>query len=562
MLTSECWAFALMSSLESNNLINRGTTENYSERHMDYATSKSFNDGENTHAFNRVVGTGGLSMVGLAYLTNGQGAVLESDMPFVNNEEKISISELDKEVVRVVTDYEVLPTIYKTKNADGTLSYFDALGNSYTQEEVDSIRTYIKSVIIEHGAIATVTAGSHAQYYNNPANPIASEAYFCDNYNITRDHAITIVGWDDNYSKENFNEEHRPTSDGAYIVLNSYGDESFDNGYIYVSYEDALIETDMYVIQDSKEKDYDNIYQYDEFGGMFAIGTTTQNKGYYGVIYERDISKKETLESVGITVEDYVNVEIYINPNNEDMSQASLQLVGSTSECLEPGYHEIKIDSTELKGEKYAIVVKQYSETEKCYITIETSCVGSVYSDVKSSGNSYISFDGLSWYSVNEFTVSGLEMENSDVCIKAFTKVSEEKKLLESQLYKIDYNKIFKIEYNTNKNTFIENIDSDYVMTILNENGEDITESSDEPIIRSGMKLKLDNGNEYTLVVRGDLNCDGKISLTDLSKLILEYNETTGFRLEGVALDSGDLNCDGKITLTDLSQLLVIYTRI
>ena len=153
-------------------------------------------------------------------------------------------------------------------------------------------------------------------------------------------------------------------------------------------------------------------------------------------------------------------------------------------------------------------------------------------------------------------------MENSDVCIKAFTKVSEEKKLLESQLYKIDYNKIFKIEYNTNKNTFIENIDSDYVMTILNENGEDITESSDEPIIRSGMKLKLDNGNEYTLVVRGDLNCDGKISLTDLSKLILEYNETTGFRLEGVALDSGDLNCDGKITLTDLSQLLVIYTRI
>ena len=76
------------------------------------------------------------------------------------------------------------------------------------------------------------------------------------------------------------------------------------------------------------------------------------------------------------------------------------------------------------------------------------------------------------------------------------------------------------------------------------------------------MKLKLDTGNEYTLVVRGDINCDGNITLTDLSKLILEYNETTGFRLDGVSLDGADLNCDGKITLTDVSQLLVIYTEI
>lgn len=562
MLTSECWAFALMSSLESNNLINRGTTDDYSERHMDYATSTSFTDGTNELAFNRTVGTGGLSMVGLAYLTNGQGAVLESDMPFENNENNISISELDKDVVRVVTDYEVLPTIYKTKKTDGTLSYSDALGSSYTEDEVEAIRTYIKAAIIKYGAVATVTAGGHAEYYSDPSNPMMSEAYFCDKYDIVRDHAITVVGWDDNYSRENFNENHRPTSDGAYIVLNSYGEESFNNGYMYVSYEDALIETDMYVIQDSKEKDYDNIYQYDEFGGMFAIGTTTQNKGYYGVVYERDESKTETLESVGITVEDYVNVEIYLNPNNGDMSQASLQLVGSTNDVLEPGYHEISINSTELKGEEYAIVVKQYSETGKFYITIETSCKGTVYNNVKASGNSYVSFDGLEWNKVNDFTIAGLEMENSDVCIKAFTKIQKDEVILASNLYKIDYNKIFKIEYNTSKTDFIKNIESSYTMTILNSNGEDITDSEEETVIKTGMKLKLDNGNEYTLIVRGDINCDGTITLTDLSKLVLEYNEKTGYRLQGIELDAGDLNCDGTITLTDVSQLLVIYSKI
>ena len=40
----------------------------------------------------------------------------------------------------------------------------------------------------------------------------------------------------------------------------------------------------------------------------------------------------------------------------------------------------------------------------------------------------------------------------------------------------------------------------------------DVTNLDEEPIIRTGMKLKLDTGNEYTLVVRGDINCDGNIT--------------------------------------------------
>lgn len=39
-------------------------------------------------------------------------------------------------------------------------------------------------------------------------------------------HAVTIVGWDDSYSKENFNAEHQPPADGAWIVKNSWGAES------------------------------------------------------------------------------------------------------------------------------------------------------------------------------------------------------------------------------------------------------------------------------------------------------------------------------------------------
>ena len=65
-------------------------------------------------------------------------------------------------------------------------------------------------------------------------------------------HAVTIVGWDDNYSKDNFlgNACH----DGAWIAINSWGEESqdSDDGYIYISYDDAIVEQYMYGILEAE----------------------------------------------------------------------------------------------------------------------------------------------------------------------------------------------------------------------------------------------------------------------------------------------------------------------
>ena len=38
-------------------------------------------------------------------------------------------------------------------------------------------------------------------------------------------HAITLIGWDDNYSRENFNSASNVTSNGAWIARNSWGDD-------------------------------------------------------------------------------------------------------------------------------------------------------------------------------------------------------------------------------------------------------------------------------------------------------------------------------------------------
>lgn len=44
------------------------------------------------------------------------------------------------------------------------------------------------------------------------------EAYNCNSARQTANHIVAIVGWDDSYSRDNFNSGSRPSRDGAWIV--------------------------------------------------------------------------------------------------------------------------------------------------------------------------------------------------------------------------------------------------------------------------------------------------------------------------------------------------------
>lgn len=46
--------------------------------------------------------------------------------------------------------------------------------------------------------------------------------------NSGTNHAVTIIGRDDNYPKENFLEEHQPPENGAWLVKNSWGSGELD----------------------------------------------------------------------------------------------------------------------------------------------------------------------------------------------------------------------------------------------------------------------------------------------------------------------------------------------
>lgn len=184
------------------------------------------------------------------------------------------------------------------------------------------------------------------------------------------------------------------------------------------------------------------------------------------------------------------------------------------------------------------------------------------YELVDSSNRSYISLDGTTWTNISNLDVSGIDMSKADVCIKAFTKngkLENEDTTLQIEEYKTVDDSIMNITFNTKKSDFLKNIKTNLVKTVITKDGDEVIE---DEIIKTGMKLKLSDGTSYTLIVRGDINQDGNLTLTDLSKLILHYNGNKGFELEGDALKGADMNFDGVINLVDVSQMVVLYNSI
>lgn len=432
--TQECWAFSILNSMETNLFMKEQIKIDFSERHMDYSTSNSIY-GENVDfKYDRPTRIGAINEVGLAYLTNGQGAVLENEMKFENNMNSIKNSDLNIQPVYYVQDYIQFPNIYKTYDSDGNIKYYNSYGNEYDESEIGYIRSQIKKYISENGALVSVMPSKYTKGYNNTDDITKATAFCSKDITQNRDHAITIVGWDDNYSKENFGETNKPKNDGAYIVLQSYGEHFFDKGYIYISYEDCLIESSLYGICKSSKYDYDNLYQNDFYGANGTMHIKDCQIGYLSTYFTRDKNKTESLTKVSVSIPQRASIEVWVNPNGDDITEKNLIKISDRSEILDPGYHTIDVEHTKLTGEKFAIVIKQVSENGDFYFNVEYCNSNTLfYKNVSSeTGRNKASIDGKVWEVLDEQgkdTKSEEDLHSADLCIKAFTvEETQEKK--------------------------------------------------------------------------------------------------------------------------------------
>ena len=86
--------------------------------------------------------------------------------------------------------------------------------------------------------------------------------------------------------------------------------------------------------------------------------------------------------------------------------------------------------------------------------------------------------------------------------------------------------------------------------------GIDKKELSGNSYVGTCCKLQVDYKNnryEYDIAVRGDLDGNGKITITDLSTLNSIYVNKKN--VEEIRKKAADLDYSGKITITDISMM-------
>ncbi len=543
--TQQCWAFAITTSLETNLAITKNEIADFSERHIIYSTARHFNDGENPMGHNRTVGGGGNSTIAMAYYTSGRGPILEEDMPFVESELPINLSEIEgKEVQKKITDYVIFPSIIKSKSNNGDVVYTNEDKSvTYTENEVNQARNNIKEHIRNYGSVTTMTVygSAYNEYYNfNLDYP----AFYCDNEDLELNHQVSIIGWDDDYPIENFNEEHRPSKPGAYLILNSYGEkDNFPEGCYYISYEDRYVELGVIGIINAEDIDYENIYQHDPLGLSSSIHIDGLQTIYGANVFEKHKDIMEELNEISIADMVEQNVEIYVNSKDGDLSPEKLEKIEVEQLKIRPGYTTIKFkDPVKLTGGKFVVAVKYTGNGKDGYIGVESASKEYWNTATSNLGESFYSDDMENWVDLAE-----TEIKNTNICIKAFTK--EIGYNVTSDTYKVEEEIIYRIPLGTT----VEELKNNLGLILDTKLFRDNEELEQDDIISTGTELLVDNSKTYKLVVTGDVTGTGDVTVTDISNVKLHF---IGLELlNELKQKAADTNGDEEITITDVSQI-------
>ena len=208
-----CWAYTLASNLEISFLRAGAGLFDLSEEHLAYFFANRQNDplGNTPNDRNNVLHSyrdGGNQTLAAIFLSSWSGMALEAQVPYETNEDH-------------TLDSDSVPS---SGMAYTTSAYLESAAfSSYSVQK-------IKNLISEYGSVS-MSFGMYDSYYN----PRTYAYSYPGSAGVN--HAITLVGWDDNFAKENFSSNCNVTSNGAWIVRNSWGNAWGDDGYFYLSYE-------------------------------------------------------------------------------------------------------------------------------------------------------------------------------------------------------------------------------------------------------------------------------------------------------------------------------------
>ena len=253
----------------------------------------------------------------------------------------------------------------------------------------------LKEAILKYGVLAICIDATQS-------NPLQYTFY---SNGTDADHVVGLVGWDDNYPKENF--LNQPPGDGAWIIKNSWGTEWGEGGYGYVSYYDtALCPTNDladqavgYIVENTLP--YNKNYQYD-FSGIDDFMRYEESDELYGrLITNVNVFRSEDDDLLAA-------VGTYFNQSGLEYTVkiAVNDVMVYTQDGISPyrGYHTIKLD-------KYVSIKR--GDTFSIYVTAPALGVSIPVRLYGQNGISFTNFDGI-WADI-------YKKYSQIACIKGYT---------------------------------------------------------------------------------------------------------------------------------------------
>lgn len=284
---------------------------------------------------------GGDSEVALGMYANGCGLADEAFLP-----------EFSSESLKAQKSFK---SLYDGAHS-GAITEFDGdwllVGRN---DRIGRSAEEIKRAIMNEGAIG---AGILASGKGVSKADDGTRAYFyCTDAETFGEgsHAVALIGWDDNYSKEHFFSKHRPENDGAWIARDSTDLLSGEDGLMYISYEEYIMSTS--TVDMCRRSDYGDVLHYD----VYCKETVCGEDGSTTVANVFTARRDCALKGVGVyTAADNQPIEITVFKNPEPGNPGSGRRAAKLKTVVPcAGYHvvDLKKQCKFSGGDSFSIIV-------------------------------------------------------------------------------------------------------------------------------------------------------------------------------------------------------------